>query len=97
MIMKYLLTMVLALIVSIPVSAQRHQGKRTHDKAKVVSTTKCDKDCKCVCHKKDASHERGSKRLSSFISEALKNKKGMGAWESIRRLWTRELGNYKTL
>jgi hypothetical protein len=62
--MKYLLTMVLALIVSIPVSAQRHQGKRTHDKAKVVSTTKCDKDCKCVCHKKDAKKHDHKKAAS---------------------------------
>jgi len=60
--MKYLLTLVLALIVSIPASAQRQHGKRTHDKAKVERVVKGEKECKCVCHKsKKTGHAKRGK------------------------------------
>ena len=60
--MKYLLTMVLALIVSIPASAQRQHGKRVHDKAWVQRVAQCEKECKCVCHKsKKADHAKRGK------------------------------------
>ena len=60
--MKYLLTMVLALIVSIPASAQRQHGKRSHDKTKVERVVQCEKECKCVCHKsKKTDHAKRGK------------------------------------
>jgi hypothetical protein len=60
--MKYLLTMVLALIISVPASAQRQHGKRTHDKTKVERVVKGEKECKCVCHKsKKTGHAKRGK------------------------------------
>ena len=63
--MKYLATLLLAALVCVPVSAQRsHKGKVSH-KPQVERTVKCEKACKCVCHKSDRKHtdrKRGDRK-----------------------------------
>lgn len=61
--MKYLSMLILAILVCAPVSAQRHHGKRVHDKPQVHRVAKCEKECKCVCHRtKGVKGRKGSKR-----------------------------------
>ena len=60
--MKYLLSLAILALVCAPVSAQRTHGKRTHDKAKVERVAKCEKECKCICHKsKKSDHAKRGK------------------------------------
>ena len=75
--MKYLLTMVLALIVSVPVVAQRHQGKRTHDRAKVEKHEDKKGCSKCAALKKQVAGMR--KRMAEVMKEKKAASKGRGS------------------
>jgi len=57
--MKYLSMLVLAVLICTPVSAQRnHEGKRVSQKTQVERTVKCEKACKCVCHRSGRKTDR---------------------------------------
>ncbi len=61
--MKYLSILAILALVCAPVSAQKVHGKRSHGKAQVERVAKCEKECKCVCHKsKKADRSKDRKR-----------------------------------
>ena len=77
--MKFLLTMVLALIVSVPALGQRQHGKRVHDKAKVEKRVD-KKGCpKCAALKKEVSKSERKRPAKSTKGRASKGKRGSRA------------------
>jgi len=77
--MKFLLTMVLALIVSVPALGQRQHGKRVHDKAKVEKRVD-KKGCpKCAALKKEVSKSERKRPAKSTKGCASKGKRGSRA------------------
>ena len=81
--MKYMLTMVLGLIVSVPVLAQRHQGKRTHDRAKVEKHEDKKGCSKCAALKKQVAGMR--KRMAEVMKESTSKGRGSRGKRGFQR------------